>query len=172
MGVLQLQPLSTSLLLKFDNTSVKRFHFVFQLHESRSRFSKHIISVPIKRSFRNICGVRESEERFTYSQTPVDVLKENPLYLKKCLDSTYSGLKSTRQVSLYLSDLQMNWTSSFLFVINLRSFCTCSSLGLSELLVFGEMPVILVLSKLPGSQRARSGSHAAVAVDRGTVCAR
>ena len=39
-----------------------------------------------------------------------------------CLDSTYSGLKRLRQVSLYrqvspylrLSELQMNWTSSFL----------------------------------------------------------
>ena len=27
-----------------------------------------------------------------------------------CLDSTYSGLKTLRQVSLYLSDLEMNWT--------------------------------------------------------------
>ena len=31
-----------------------------------------------------------------------------------CLDSTFSGLKTMRQVSLYLSDLEMNWTSSFL----------------------------------------------------------
>ena len=31
-----------------------------------------------------------------------------------CLDSTYSGLRTLRQVSLYLSDLEMNWTSSFL----------------------------------------------------------
>ena len=30
-----------------------------------------------------------------------------------CPDSTYSGLKTFRQVSLYLSDLEMNWTSSF-----------------------------------------------------------
>ena len=31
-----------------------------------------------------------------------------------CLDSTRSGLKTFRKVSLYLSDLEMNWTSSFL----------------------------------------------------------
>ena len=31
-----------------------------------------------------------------------------------CLDSTYSGLKTLRQVSLYLSDLELIWTSSFL----------------------------------------------------------
>ena len=30
-----------------------------------------------------------------------------------CLDSTFS-VKTLRQVSLYLSDLEMNWTSSFL----------------------------------------------------------
>ena len=33
----------------------------------------------------------------------------------KCLDSTYSGLKTMQQVSRYLSDLEMNWTSGFLF---------------------------------------------------------
>ena len=31
-----------------------------------------------------------------------------------CLDSTYFGLKTMRQVSLCLSDLDMTWTSSFL----------------------------------------------------------
>ena len=33
-----------------------------------------------------------------------------------CLGSTYSGMKTLRQVALYLqmSDLEMNWTSSFL----------------------------------------------------------
>ena len=33
-----------------------------------------------------------------------------------CHDSNYSGLKTVRQVSLHLrlSDLEMNWTSSFL----------------------------------------------------------
>ena len=45
---------------------------------------------------------------------PVDVLGKNPLYRKMCLDSTFFGLKTMRQVSLYLSDLEMNWTSSFL----------------------------------------------------------
>ena len=30
------------------------------------------------------------------------------------LASTFSGLKTMRQVSLYLSDLEMNWASSFL----------------------------------------------------------
>ena len=40
MGVLQFQSLSINLLLKFTYASVKRFHFVFLLHEFRSRFSK------------------------------------------------------------------------------------------------------------------------------------
>ena len=31
-----------------------------------------------------------------------------------CLGATYSGLQTLRQVSLYLSDLEMNLTSSFL----------------------------------------------------------
>ena len=35
-------------------------------------------------------------------------------YREMCLDSTYSGLKTLRQVSLYLSDLERNCTSSFL----------------------------------------------------------
>ena len=51
-----------------------------------------------------------------YSQKPVDVARKIDIYRKVCLDSTYSGLKTLRQVSLYLrlSDLEMNWTSSFL----------------------------------------------------------
>ena len=61
---LQFQSLSISLLLKFTNASVKRFHFVFLLHEFRSRFSKQMISVSVKKRFRNICRVRESDERF------------------------------------------------------------------------------------------------------------
>ena len=68
MGILQFQPLSTSLLLKFTNESVKRFHFVFLLHEFRSRCSKQVISVPMKKRFRNICRVRETEQRFNVSQ--------------------------------------------------------------------------------------------------------
>ena len=59
MGVLQFQP-----LLKFTDASVERFHFVFLLHMFRSRFSKLVISVSIKKRFRNICGVRKSEEKF------------------------------------------------------------------------------------------------------------
>ena len=48
------------------------------------------------------------------SPKPVDVFRKNPPYRKICLDSTYFGLKAMRQVPLYLSDLEMNWTSSFL----------------------------------------------------------
>ena len=72
MGVLQFQSLSLSLLLKFINTSVKRFHFVCLLHEFRSRFSKQMISVSIKKRFRNICRVGESDERFITTQKSVD----------------------------------------------------------------------------------------------------
>ena len=45
------------------------------------------------------------------SQKPVDVSGVNR---KTFLDSTCPGLKTMRQVSLYLPDLEMNWTSSFL----------------------------------------------------------
>ena len=77
-------------------------------------------------------------------------------------------LEKQRQVSLYLTDLEMNWTSSFLvqsdklaivlhllpeavsrcFPQNRRS--TLCSVGGRTLLVFGEVHVILVLSKLLG----------------------
>ena len=71
MGVLQFQSLSTSLQLKFIDASVKTFHFVFLLHEFRSCSSKQKISVSIKKRFRNICRVGESEERFI---TPKNLL--------------------------------------------------------------------------------------------------
>ena len=64
MGVLQFQSLSMSLLLKLIDTIVKRFHFLFLLHKFRSRLSKQVISFSIKKRFRNICRVRESENRF------------------------------------------------------------------------------------------------------------
>ena len=73
-----------------------------------------MISVSIKKRFRNICGVRESEEKFITPKKPIDVLKKNPFYWKMFLASTCSGLITMRQVSVYLSDLEMNWTSSFL----------------------------------------------------------
>ena len=87
---------------------------MFPLHEFRSSFSKQVISVPIKKRFRNICRVRESEGRFIPQKKTVDVLRENPLCRKTFLDSNYFCSKTTRQVSLYVSDLEMNWTSSFL----------------------------------------------------------
>ena len=52
--------------------------------------------------------------KFHYSQKLVDVSRKKPLNRKLCLDSTYFGLKTMRQVPLYLSGLAMNWTSSFL----------------------------------------------------------
>ena len=72
-----------------------------------------MISVSIKERFRNICRVRKSDEKVHYSQKPVDFLRENRLYRKFILILTYRGLKTLRQVYLYLSDLEMNWTSSF-----------------------------------------------------------
>ena len=45
---------------------------------------------------------------------PVDVCKKFRLFRKMCLDSTYLGFKTMRQISLYLLDLEMNWTSSML----------------------------------------------------------
>ena len=63
MGVLQFRSLSMSLLLKFPDASVRRFHFVLLLHEFRSRFSKQVIAITIKKRFRNVCRVRQSEDR-------------------------------------------------------------------------------------------------------------
>ena len=71
MGVLQFQSLSISLLLKFTNANVQRFHFVFLLHEFRSCFSRQMISVSNKKRFRNICRVKESDETFI---TPKNLL--------------------------------------------------------------------------------------------------
>ena len=98
MGILHLQLLSLSLLLKFTNASVKRSHFVFLLHEFRSR-----------RDLATYAGL-ENLMKGSLLPKPVDVLRENPLYRKTFLVSTYFGLKTTRRVSLYLSDLEMNWT--------------------------------------------------------------
>ena len=64
MGIIKFQPLGVSSPLKFTNAILKRFHFVFLLHEFRSRLIKHVISIPIKKRFRNVCRVGESEERF------------------------------------------------------------------------------------------------------------
>ena len=44
-------------------------------------------------------------------QKPVDVTRKFRLCRKMCLDLTVSGLKTLRQVSLYLSDLEMNLTA-------------------------------------------------------------
>ena len=110
MGILQLHSLSISSLLKFINASVKRFHFVLLLHEFRSRFSEQVICIPIEKRFSNTCRVRESEERFVVVMSSGQI---RPCR-KMCLVSTDSGLKTLRQVSLFLSDLEMNWTSSLL----------------------------------------------------------
>ena len=58
----------------------------------------------------------ELENRKKGSLLPklVDILRENRLYRKTFLDSTYFCSKTMRKVSLYLSDLEMNWTSCFL----------------------------------------------------------
>ena len=71
-----------------------------------------MISVPIKKRFRNFCRVYE--ERFVAPKNLIAVLRENPLYRKTFLDSTDVGLKTVRPVSLCLSDLEVNWTSSSL----------------------------------------------------------
>ena len=102
-----------SLLLKFTNASVKRIHVTFLLQEFTSCFSKQEISITIKKRFRRIYWITESRESFFFSHKPVVVFRKSLLYRKTFLDSTCFGLKTTRQVSLYLSDREMNWTSSF-----------------------------------------------------------
>ena len=49
------------------HATVERFHFVFLLHKFRSRLSKQVISISIKKRSRNIYQVGESENRFTTS---------------------------------------------------------------------------------------------------------
>ena len=51
---------------------------------------------------------------FIAPRKPVDVSRKNLLFRKTFLDSTcFFCLKPTRRVSPYLSDLEVNWTSSF-----------------------------------------------------------
>ena len=64
MDVLQFQSLSMSLLLDLIDTIVKRFHFVFLLHEFKSRFSKQVISVPSRRDFATFAGLENLMKRF------------------------------------------------------------------------------------------------------------
>ena len=64
MGILQIHSLSISLLLKLINTIVKRFRFVFLLHQFRSRLSKQVISISFKKRICNIRWVSVSENRF------------------------------------------------------------------------------------------------------------
>ena len=79
------------------------------LHEFRFRFSRRV-----EKRFRRIYWMRESEINVHCSQKPVDVSRKNLLFRKTFLDSTCFCLKPTRRVSPYLSDLEVNWTSSFL----------------------------------------------------------
>ena len=177
------QPLRMSLTLKFAGASVKKTPLYFPT--SASKWSP----VPSRRYF----------AAFTWSEN----LKKCSLLPKTCwcpkgkssLSENVSWfnnfcLKKQRQVSLHLSDLEMNWTSSFLvqsdklaivlhlllapvatvvkpaehevahrlspspgavsrcFPQNRRS--TLCSVGGRTLLVFGEVHVILVFSKLLG----------------------
>ena len=129
-GVLQFQSLSTSLLLKLTNASVKRFHFVFLLHEFRSRFSKQMISVSSKKRFRNIRRVRESDEMFLAPQNLLMSIRKfvsigKCVLIQPTLTWKYgesfpvpAGFGSWDELDIKLLSFR---------VINLWSFCTCFS---------------------------------------------
>ena len=131
MGVLQFQSLSMSFRLKLIVTCVKRFHFEFLPHEFRSRFSKQVLSVSIKERSRNICQVRESENRFI---TPKNLLMFSGklVSIGKCvLIQPTLTWKHWDKFPCTSGCRILRWTGHQAFsfgVINLWSFRTCLSL--------------------------------------------
>ena len=77
-----------------------------------------------------------------------------------CLDSTYLGLKTTRQLALYLSNLEMNWTSSFLFQSAKLAIVLYWLLAPAGTVVKpAEHEVVRRLSLIPGASRCFPLSH-------------
>ena len=109
MGVFQFQPLRISFPLKFTNATVKSGYFTFLLHEFRSRSSKHVISMTIKKRVRSVYRIRESKERFVAPKNLLMTSQGKIFSIGKRF-----MIQPTRKVSMNLSDLEMNWTSSFL----------------------------------------------------------
>ena len=91
---------------------------------------------------------------------PVDVFRKNPLYRKTFLDSPFFGLETTRQVSLSLSDLEMNWTSSFLFQSDMLAIVLHLLLApVGTVVKPAEHGVVRRLSPFPGASRCFPLSH-------------
>ena len=101
---------------------------MFLLHRFWSRLSKQVISISIKKRFRNIWGVRKSENRFTSPKTSTSGF----LSLGKCV-SPQPTLTWKHCDRFPCTDRLriLRWTGHQAFsyrVIHLLSFCTCSSL--------------------------------------------
>ena len=70
-----------------------------------------------------------------------------------CLDSTNSGLKTLRQVSLYLPDLEMNWTTSFLVQsVKLATVLHLLLAPVGTVVKPTEHEVVRRLSQIPGGR--------------------
>ena len=68
---------------------------------------------PSRRDFATFAGLQNPKKGSLLPKSD-DVLRKIHLRRKMGLHSTYSGFRTLRQVSLYLSGLEMNWASSFL----------------------------------------------------------
>ena len=77
-----------------------------------------MISVPIKKRFRNIGWVRESDKKYIAPKNLLMSYRKIFSFGKRLSIQPYFGSKTTRQVSLYSSDLEINWTSSFVVQID------------------------------------------------------
>ena len=77
-----------------------------------------------------------------------------------CLDSTYFGFKTMRQVSLYLSDLEINWTSHCLVQSDELAIVLHLLLAPADTVVKPkEHEVVRRLSPIPGASRCFPVSH-------------
>ena len=81
------------------------------------------------------------------------------LFRKMCFDSTYSDLKTLRQVPLYLSDLEMNWTSSFLVQSDELAIVLHLLAPVGTVVMPAEHEVVRRQSPTPGASRYFPLSH-------------
>ena len=143
MGVLQFQSLSKSLLLKLIDTTVKRFHLMFLLHNFRPFLMKQMIFVPIKKRFPNICRVSKSKNRMNTTLEVVSWFVPSVSFGKSVwLDSQWH--ENTASGFLKLRDLEKNFTSSSLV---LSDCVRCAFASLFSTTVASSLPETLVFEK-------------------------
>ena len=87
---------------------------MFLLQKFRPRLIKQMILVSIKKRFPNICWVSNSKKQNEHHSRNGFPIRYFGLFRKTCSDSIQCGMKTLRQVSLELPDLEKNLTSSFL----------------------------------------------------------